>query len=298
MPVSNQLVRYRGDAERYADALAEHNRFVIDEINQNISYRPPGENEVQDRLNQIFRASFPVSNGSPLSQFLVQATALRVLKRQSSDDAVTSTIEGMPLDPSLFYPPSHHAKTSRRTELPLSGHHLDKRIGEIWQVYVDIAKNGENTDAVTETDEMPSFDWVRLKTGLKLGIEYQHLWRRIAERDVDYLVTGRPSGGSDERKYRSIAKAFILGGQNTGSEEVNVVCTTARASLKYTLDRTRPQPIGWLSSSVRSSFLLLENLWEARHDAVGQFAPQDFTEYLGKPAIADSITGDGWDLSH
>lgn len=298
MLFSSDIERSLCNAERYAEAMDQHNRFVIDEISEGLSYRPPDSTEIQDRLNQIFRASFPVSNGSPLSQFLIQATALRVLKRQSSEDSVISTLEDMPLDPSLYYPPTRHAKFSRRTKLPLSGRTLDERIGEIWEIYVDIAKNGENTKAVTETEEMPEFDWVRFKSGIRLGVEYQNMWKRIAERDVNYLITGRPSGGPDHQKYRSVAKACILDGQNSGSEEVNVVCATARASLKYTLDRTRPQPVEWLSYSVRSSFLLLENLWEARHDAVGEFAPQDFIEYLGKPAITGSISGDGWDLSH
>lgn len=191
--------------------------------------------------------------------------------------------------PEEFYPPKRHA--------PVNSSRLDQRILEIWSIYSDIAHHLGDINSVTETEELPEDEWGIFKNAQVVGSPLLNLWVALCARDVTYMVHGRPIEVSNNRRYRSAAKAHILDGIKAGSPEIDITCIGVRASVKYSLDHSQVQLFDDLAEAVRGSYSQLAASWEQRHEAYGQFTPADLAPLVGGPLLDATIEGDDWRLA-
>lgn len=275
---------YMGATEQYSFAMGEYLTYIesrLPPINLGLE-----EAALPDRLEKVFKASFPQSNGSPLIQFLLQVTAVKIMGIDlGSAEPLAEAIDDIELEPSKFYPPAKHVDFE-------STERLDFRIGEIWSIFKDIVHNVGDLDKVTETKEMEDKEWEHLKIYGRMNMQNFALASKMCIQDLRWLEEGRPNRSSNSSRYRSFFRSYVLGLQPTGSPEIDLTNGLTRETLMYMLNPENPLPTRYSLPSIYIPYVRLARRWEEIHGV--QFAPADVDSYLGKVAFANDIEGKDW----
>ncbi len=283
---SMEIVPYYMDAtEQLTFATREYADFINDRM-------PPlnlGLNKevLEDRLEKVFRVSFPQSNGSPPIQFLMQATALKIMSYEmGSQETIVETVDSMELDTKKFYPPKQH--------IEMTDERLDERIIEIWDIFKDIIRNLDSLENLTRTEEMEDEWWDFLEIYSSLNLQHFALCGEMCQQDMKWLSEGRPHRKGTNSKYRSYFRAHVLGLIPTGSPEIDVVNRLTRETIIYILEPGSSMPTEHAARSFYYPFVRLSREWEGIHGV--QFAPDDIDSYLGKTVLGSEIAGNDWKL--
>lgn len=289
-----ELERTYPHYEQYSVAYPQYCDFLANDV-QTRAKRFTATGNPTDRIKDIFKASFPLSNGSPLAQVCIQGVALDALTSDIGCDAMVDAFENFELDAKDFYPPRRHSKVDGKNR-ELDAERLNQRIPEIWNIYEDIARNLDDPKAVTETEEINTQGWGLFKDARLFGIDHLEIWANVCIGDLRYLRNGRPGASSPAVKYRSTVKTHILDGVTTGSAEVDFACRLTRAAVEYTLNTNNEQPAPWMAKTVRNSYAFVKQTWEQRHGAPGRFAPEDFAPNIGMLVLDQGLEGNDWVL--
>lgn len=264
-------------------AMEEYSHFIHERM-------PPldlrlDEANLQDRLERMFRASFPQSNGSPLVQFFLLASGIKIMRADLGDvEPIVESVDAIALDPSKFYPPKKHVEVKEDR--------VDFRVGQIWDIFKDIVHNIDSLDNLTQTEEMNEFNWHSLEFYTSLGMQHFVLSSEMCAQDLYWLDKGRPGRENERAKYLSYFRNYILGLKHTGSPELDVANQLTRETVIYTLEPDTPLPNTYTKNLFYIPYIQLAQKWEAIHGR--QFATPDVDAYLGKTVLDADVEGDDW----
>ncbi len=245
----------------------------------------PGD--IDQRLKDVFRLSFSMSNGSPLLQCFYQFDAVRIMRTCLQDeDLFRDAVDNLRLLPEDYLPPKNHKPLNRTKTL--------FRVAQIARIYKDICVNNSQPQEVREDVELVPRDWLRFKLESRWGIHLFTMLGLLAERDMAYLSGGRPNSVSNVASRRSFFKSYVLDLMPTGSPEVDYTNSLLRATLDYQL-----QPgfefMHYMEVMPVIRYKPLGIKWESLHD--GQFWPAEISECIGQPAIGSGVSGTNWEFS-
>ena len=283
---STALVPYFMDyLQQYEYGIGEYAEF-IDERMPSIDSGLTNDN-LQRRIERMFKQSFPQSNGKPLIQYVMLSTGIKLMSAElGSSEQIIDTIDSIQLDPESLYPPTVHAGVEPHT--------LDERIHKIWEVFVDIAHNNDSMHDLQNNEELPDEIREWLAAYCETGMQGFLLAHAMCNADYDWLTRGRPGRKNDKAKYQSFFRTYILGKHPTGCKVLDLVNVLVRNTVEYMADHDNPAPDIYTARGFLMSYGLLERKWEELHG--GQFAPPDIAKHFGKPLIQEGVEGSNWQL--
>lgn len=203
---------------------------------------PPTVHQAAETLFSDFRGSFPFSQGEGTTQYLLFLTLDNTYKQlwtpEGMHEVLPEALETVHRRAVGIIPPAKHH------DIPLD--RVQAEASAQWQTFSEI---------------LTGVDPVRRDL---MGLVFGALRRLMPFWDARQVILGRYNRPTEEERYESYYRTYVLEGQPTGSEAFDIVF----ASLRKRQLRAHPPML----------LKFLQAAWELRHDE--PFYPESFRKDL------------------